>query len=169
MACAFPDGLGVGCAGTRTFNSKIGPKQKERLQRLRRLDMAFPHFFDLMILMEGTNLVISGLPASKWETQPLISLKPRPSGVYTDTPTKSTSRLFHEKAEEERVSVKYAMIQSRPRKAFSEKEKRRLVDILQGRPWLSSTSCPSAWFRSRSTERCPMDTSNTSQMRRTSG
>lgn len=69
-----------------------------------------------MILMEGTNLVISGLPASKWETQPLLSLKPRkknawrPSGVYTDTPTKSTSRLFHEKTEEERVSVKYAMI-----------------------------------------------------------
>lgn len=160
------------------------PKQKEsycHLQRQRRLKDSLSDFpaisIHLMILMDETNLVISGLWAFKWESQPPLSRKARKrkknawrhSGFYTSTPRADmpTSRLFHEKALEVRVSVKDGMLQSGPRETFL--ERKRLVSTLKGRFWPSSTSCPSAWFRSRSTERYPMDTSRTSQMRRTSG
>lgn len=101
VACVFPYVLGVGCAGKRTLNITIGLKQEESYCYLqRRLQDSLSDFpvtlLDLAILMDG-------LRASKWESQPLLNMSAgtkkdawRRSGFYTDTPRADmpTSRFF---------------------------------------------------------------------------
>lgn len=72
-----------------TLTSKIGPKQTEsycHLQRRFKDSLSdFPAILlGLMILTEGTNPVISGLRASKWESQPLLSMKARKKKMLGD-------------------------------------------------------------------------------------